>query len=212
MSQHGPSVAATSGHPRFTKSARQVLDRALREALGLGHNYIGTEHILLGLVPKDERTTNALLHDLSAKPQEIRTTVIQMLRSPHNQPEERREPWWSIALKAARSSADLQLFLQQVGATRRLTAQEETDLAIRIQLGDPEANQQLIEANLHLVTSIADEYRSQDPPPLDLIKAGTNGLVRAAATFDPRAGPRFSRHATHQIRQAIIEALPDHGG
>jgi ATP-dependent Clp protease ATP-binding subunit ClpA len=153
--QHEASAAPTSRHIRFTKSARQVLDRALREALGLGHNYIGTEHILLGLVPKDERTTNALLHELSSDPQEIRNKVIQMLRSPRHQPEERREPWCSIALRAATSSEDLELFREQVRATRRLTAQEETDLAVRIELGDPEAKQQLVEANLHLVTSIA---------------------------------------------------------
>ena len=87
-----------------------------------------------------------------------------MLRSPRHQPEERREPWWSIALGAARSSEDLELLLAQVRATRRLTALEEVDLANRIALGDPEAKQQLVEANLHLVTSIAREYQTEDPP------------------------------------------------
>jgi DNA-directed RNA polymerase sigma subunit (sigma70/sigma32) len=210
--QHEASAAPTSGHILFTKSARQALARALREALSLGHNYIGTEHILLGLLREDERTSNALLHALSPDPREIRNTVIRMLRSPRHQPEERREPWWSVALKAATSSEDLELLLEQVRATRRLTAQEEVDLAGRIALGDPEAKQQLVEANLHIVTSIADEYHTQGPPLLDLIKAGTHGLVRAAETFDPREGLRFSSQATHQIRQAIVEALPDHGG
>jgi len=93
-----------------------------------------------------------------------------------------------------------------------LTAQEEVDLAGRIALGDPEAKHQLVEANLHLVTSIADEFDTQDPPLLNLIKAGTHGLVRAAETFDRREGPRFSSHATPQIRTAIVDALPDHGG
>jgi ATP-dependent Clp protease ATP-binding subunit ClpA len=210
--QHEASVALTSGHVRFTKSARQVLERALREALSLGHNYIGTEHILLGLLGKDEGGANHVLHVLGANPQEIRKTVLRMLRSPRHQSEEVREPWWSIALTAASSSQDLELFRKQVRATRRLTAQEEVDLAGRIVLGDPEAKQQLVEANLHLVTSLADEYHTQDPPLLDLIKAGTHGLVHAAEAFNPREGLRFSRHATHQIRQAIVEALPDHTG
>ncbi len=153
-----------------------------------------------------------MLHDLAVNPQEIRNTVVRMRRSPRHQTEERREPWWSVALRAARSSEDLELLLEQVRATRRLTAQEEVDLANRIALGDPEAKQQLVEANLHLVTSIADEYHTEEPPLLDLIKAGTTGLVRAAETFEPREGLRFSRHATHQIRHAIVEAFPDHGG
>ena len=124
---------------------------------------------------------------------------------------ERREPWWSIALRAARSSEDPELLLEQVRATRRLTAQEEVDLAGRTALGDPEAKQQLVEANLHLVTSIAGEFKTQDRPLLDLLKAGTQGLVRAAETFDPREGLRFARHASHCIRQAIEGAHPDLG-
>ena len=131
-----------------------------------------------------------------------------MLRSPRHQPEERREPWWSIALAAARSSQDLELLLAQVRATRRLTAQEEVDLANRIALGDPEAKQQLVEANLHLVTSIARDYQTEDPPLLDLIKAGTEGLVGAAETFDPHKGVRFPRHATEWIRGAMERARP----
>lgn len=137
---------------------------------------------------------------------------VAQLECPRHQTDERREPWWSIAISAATSSEDLELLREQVRATRRLVALEEADLAARIALGDPEAKQQLVEANLHLVTSIADEYHTHDPPLVDLIKAGTPELVRAAETFDPRAGLRFSSHATHQIRQAIVEALSDHGG
>jgi RNA polymerase primary sigma factor len=103
----------------------------------------------------------------------------------------------------------LQLFLRDLGKVRLLTAQEEVDLAKRIERGDLRAKQQMIEANLRLVVSIAKNYRNQGLPFLDLIQEGSLGVVRAAEKFDYRKGFKFSTYATWWIRQAIVRALAD---
>ena len=103
----------------------------------------------------------------------------------------------------------LQLFLKDIGKVRLLTAQEEVDLAKRIERGDLDAKQKMVESNLRLVVSIAKNYRNQGLPFLDLIQEGTLGLVRAAGSFDYRKGFKFSTYATWWIRQAIARALAD---
>ena len=103
----------------------------------------------------------------------------------------------------------LQLFLKDVGKLRLLTAQEEVELAKRIERGDLDAKQKMVESNLRLVVSIAKNYRNQGLPFLDLIQEGTLGLVRAAEKFDYRRGFKFSTYATWWIRQAIARALAD---
>src|SRR5918993_897488 len=90
----------------------------------------------------------------------------------------------SIDLKPDMTTDSLQLFLKDIGKVRLLTAQEEVDLAKRIERGDLDAKQKMVESNLRLVVSIAKNYRNQGLPFLDLIKEGTLGLVRAAEKFD----------------------------
>jgi RNA polymerase primary sigma factor len=107
-------------------------------------------------------------------------------------------------------SADtLQLFLKDVGKVSLLTAAQEVELAKRIESGDHRAKQEMVEANLRLVVSIAKRYRNQGLPFLDLIQEGTIGLVRAAEKFDWRKGYKFSTYATWWIRQAVARALAD---
>jgi RNA polymerase primary sigma factor len=103
----------------------------------------------------------------------------------------------------------LQLFLRGIGRVRLLTAQEEVELAKRIERGSFEAKQKMVESNLRLVVSIAKNYRNQGLPFLDLIQEGTIGLVRAAEKFDYRRGFKFSTYATWWIRQAVARALAD---
>jgi RNA polymerase primary sigma factor len=107
------------------------------------------------------------------------------------------------------STDSLQLFLKDIGKVDLLTAAQEVELAKRIERGDHHAKQEMIEANLRLVVSIAKRYRNQGLPFLDLIQEGTIGLVRAAEKFDYRKGFKFSTYATWWIRQAVARALAD---
>ena len=119
-------------------------------------------------------------------------------------------PWEDEEPLETEFSADsLQLFLKDVGRVDLLTAAQEVELAKRIERGDHRAKQEMVEANLRLVVSIAKRYRNQGLPFLDLIQEGTIGLVRAAEKFDYRKGFKFSTYATWWIRQAVARALAD---
>jgi RNA polymerase primary sigma factor len=121
----------------------------------------------------------------------------------------RRAKKATLDLRPDMTTDSLQLFLKDIGKVRLLTAQEEVDLAKRIERGDLDAKQKMVESNLRLVVSIAKNYRNQGLPFLDLIQEGTLGLVRAAEKFDYRKGFKFSTYATWWIRQAIARALAD---
>jgi RNA polymerase primary sigma factor len=97
----------------------------------------------------------------------------------------------------------LQLFLNEIRRYPLLTAAEEVELAKRIERGDMEAKERMINSNLRLVVSIAKKYQGQDLSLLDLIQEGIFGLIRAAEKFDWRKGYKFSTYATFWIRQAI---------
>ena len=95
----------------------------------------------------------------------------------------------------------LQLFLQDVGKHKLLTAAEEVALAKRVERGDKAAKERMINANLRLVVSIAKKYRGHGVPFLDLIQDGVIGLNRAVEKFDWRKGYKFSTYATWWIRR-----------
>jgi RNA polymerase primary sigma factor len=101
----------------------------------------------------------------------------------------------------------LQLFLRQIAQTPLLSAADEVRLAKRVERGDPVAKQQMIEANLRLVVSIAKSFRGYGVPFVDLIQEGSIGLVRAVEKFDWRRGNKFSTYATWWVRQAVQRAL-----
>ncbi len=103
----------------------------------------------------------------------------------------------------------LQLLFKDIRRVRLLTAQEEVDLAKRIERGSLDAKQRMVESNVRLVVSIAKHHRNRGLPFLDLIQEGTIGLVRAAEKFDYRKGFKFSTYATWWIRQAINRAVAD---
>jgi RNA polymerase primary sigma factor len=105
------------------------------------------------------------------------------------------------------SGDSLALFLAELGRYPLLTAAEEVALAKRIERGDTQAKESLVNSNLRLVVSIAKRYRNQGVPFLDLIQEGSLGLIRAAEKFDWRRGYKFSTYATWWVRQAVQRAV-----
>jgi RNA polymerase primary sigma factor len=112
------------------------------------------------------------------------------------------------ALAEATTDA-LDLFLRDASRRPLLTAAQEVGLMKRVERGDLDAKQAMIESNLRLVVSIAKRYRHQGLPFLDLIQEGTLGLIRAVEKFDWRRGFKFSTYATWWIAQAVARGLAD---
>ncbi|MFL5969286.1 MAG: sigma-70 family RNA polymerase sigma factor [Gaiellaceae bacterium] len=104
---------------------------------------------------------------------------------------------------AAATTDALQLFLNEAGRYKLLTASEEVELAKRIERGDKQAKDLMINSNLRLVVSIAKKYQGHGISLLDLIQEGIIGLIRAVEKFDWRRGYKFSTYATWWIRQAV---------
>jgi RNA polymerase nonessential primary-like sigma factor len=100
-----------------------------------------------------------------------------------------------------------QLYLNAIGASPLLTADQERELARRVKCGDFEARQKMIERNLRLVVNIAKHYLNRGIPLLDLVEEGNLGLIHALEKFDPERGFRFSTYATWWIRQNIERAI-----
>ena len=176
-----------------TDEARHLLEAA--QAAGS----VSQEEIALAL---DELELDAgQIDDFYRHLEELQVEVVSA-----DAAEEQEAP----AAEAREISTDsLQLFLKYSGKVDLLTAAQEVELAKRIERGDHGAKQEMVEANLRLVVSIAKRYRNQGLPFLDLIQEGTIGLVRAAEKFDWRKGYKFSTYATWWIRQAVARALAD---
>lgn len=103
----------------------------------------------------------------------------------------------------------VRMYLKEIGRVPLLNAEEEVAIALRIQAGDQEAKQELAEANLRLVVSIAKRYVGRGMQFLDLIQEGNMGLMKAVEKFDHTKGFKFSTYATWWIRQAITRAIAD---
>ncbi len=103
----------------------------------------------------------------------------------------------------------VRMYLKEIGRVRLLTAEEEVELAKKISEGDQKAKDELTEANLRLVVSIAKKYSGRGLHILDLIQEGNTGLIRAVDKFDYTKGNKFSTYATWWIRQAITRAIAD---
>lgn len=106
-------------------------------------------------------------------------------------------------------SDSVRLYLKEIGRVDLLTAEDEKELALRVEMGDETARQRLVEANLRLVVSIAKRYANRGLSLLDIIQEGNTGLMKAVEKFDYRKGFKFSTYATWWIRQAITRAIAD---
>ena len=103
----------------------------------------------------------------------------------------------------------VRMYLKEIGKVPLLTAEEEKELAMKMEAGDMDAKKRLAEANLRLVVSIAKRYVGRGMLVLDLIQEGNLGLIKAVEKFDYRKGYKFSTYATWWIRQAITRAIAD---
>ncbi len=143
--------------------------------------------------------------DLDGVRHELEKRGIELLDV--HAPDEPAPPALSLTYETTTDA--LQIFLRETGRHPLLTAAQEVELAKRVERGDLEAKQQMVQANLRLVVSIAKNYRNQGLPFLDLIQEGTLGLIRAVEKFDWRRGFKFSTYATWWIRQAVARSLAD---
>jgi RNA polymerase primary sigma factor len=124
-----------------------------------------------------------------------------------NQPGQAKKPELDLTVEPSLDS--LRLYLRSIGRVDLLTADEEIELAKRIERGDMAAKRHMVEANLRLVVSIAKGYLGRGLSFLDLIQEGSLGLIRAVEKFDYRRGYKFSTYATWWIRQAVTRAIAD---
>ena len=149
------------------------------------------------------------LDDLYAKFQEANIDVLEG-KELISSSEEKAGKKTEIGSEHVSTDA-VQMYLKEIGKISLIKADEEKELAKRVEKGDEEAKNLLIKANLRLVVSIAKKYvgRSPDLTLLDLIQEGNFGLFRAVEKFDWRKGFKFSTYATWWIRQAITRAIAD---
>src|SRR5688500_6028368 len=133
----------------------------------------------------------------------VNTTTDQLIR-PAETPETRQAA-------SPELEDSLQLFFNEARRHPLLTAEEEVELAKRIERGDLAAKERMINANLRLVISVARKYQGQGLPLGDLIQEGMLGLIRAVEKFDWRKGFKFSTYGTLWIRQAIGRGLANSG-
>jgi RNA polymerase primary sigma factor len=139
------------------------------------------------------------------------TAVVEMEEFPGAVTWRTREREPEIEVDVDPSTDSLRLYLRSIGQVPLLSAEEEVALAKRIERGDMDAKQHMVEANLRLVVSIAKGYIGRGLTFLDLIQEGSLGLIRAVEKFDYRRGYKFSTYATWWIRQSVTRAIADKG-
>jgi len=160
------------------------------------------ESVLEGLAHEHELEEDELA-EIRA---ELEAREVEILAPAEPEPA-RAEPEHAPAPAASGSTDALTLLMQNVGRYPLLTAAEEVALAKRIERGDREAKERMINSNLRLVISIAKRYQNRSLPLLDLFQEGVIGLNRAVEKFDWRRGYKFSTYATWWIRQACQRAV-----
>ena len=166
-----------------------------------------------GLVEEVELETLAFEHDLdeddlAAVRTELGVREIEIVAAAVSEEEAAIEPArTAVSAREIVATDSLTLFMNEIGRHQLLTAAEEVELAKRVERGDREAKDRMINSNLRLVVSIAKRYQGHGLPLGDLIQEGIIGLNRAVEKFDWRRGFKFSTYATWWIRQACQRAI-----
>ena len=173
----------------------------------------------LDLLDADEQTTEQMYDALEAAGMEIDVDdVLEIIgkaddlepTSEQLSQEEEKELVDTEAISEGLALTDpVRMYLKEIGRVALLTQEEEQALAQRIEQGDEEAKNQMIEANLRLVVAVAKRYVGRGMHFLDLIQEGNMGLLKAVEKFDYRKGYKFSTYATWWIRQSITRAIAD---
>ena len=171
-----------------------------KEQLGELHAYLSEQGI--DVVGADGRNAQSETAKVEAAAEARKATV-------NGTAEVAKKPELDLTVEPSLDS--LRLYLRSIGRVPLLTADLEIALAKRIERGDMEAKQHMVEANLRLVVSIAKGYLGRGLTFLDLIQEGSLGLIRAVEKFDHRRGYKFSTYATWWIRQAVTRAIADKG-
>ena len=174
----------------------------------------------LDSIDADEQQTDMIYEALEAAGVEIDVSdVVEMLTKPDDMApsEEELELIEEEKLIDTEEMSDamsvndpVRMYLKEIGKIPLLTSEEETEVAKRLAEGDEAAHNQMVEANLRLVVSIARRYVGRGLPFLDLIQEGNLGLIKAVAKFDYPKGYKLSTYATWWIRQSISRAIADH--
>ena len=176
----------------------------------------------LDAMDADEQTTDRLYDALEAAGVEIDVDdVLEIigksdLLEPSAQELEQEAEAESVTAAAAEDLSDglpptdpVRMYLKEIGRVSLLSQEEEQALAQRIEQGDEQAKNQMVEANLRLVVAVAKRYVGRGMQFLDLIQEGNMGLLKAVDKFDYRKGYKFSTYATWWIRQSITRAIAD---
>jgi len=197
--------------PRLrTRKSKVVTPEKMAELIKKGENrgFITYSEILNTFpdIEKDMKGLDMLYEELEKRGIETRESR-EFLELKEDVDKEKEE----IKITSEGGLDPVQMYLKEIGRVSFLSADEEKELAKRIEKGDEEAKKSLARANLRLVVSIAKKYigRSPNLTLLDLIQEGNLGLFRAVEKFDWRRGYKFSTYATWWIRQAITRALAD---
>jgi RNA polymerase primary sigma factor len=196
----------------YEKEVQQLLERARKD------NKL-EQHEIFELIP-DTPTNIDVLEQLYADLDDEGIALIPIAEPTEEEIKEEADEWavdseTEEAVPEDTSYMDdiaddsVRLYLREIGKIPLLTAEEELALAKKVKSGDKRAKDQMAEANMRLVVSIAKRYVGRGLDLLDLIQEGNTGLLRAVEKFDPDRGFKFSTYATWWIRQAITRAIAD---
>jgi RNA polymerase primary sigma factor len=207
---HGePQVEVTAALGEVTIAEHDELARLLAE----GHEHGVLDHDTVAAALEESELTRDQVAGVHAYLEEQGIEIVEAEEAPGAEPVPERGPAAprELDLTVEPSLDSLRLYLRAIGRVPLLSAGEEVTLAKRIERGDMAAKQQMVEANLRLVVSIAKGYLGRGLSFLDLIQEGSLGLIRAVEKFDYRRGYKFSTYATWWIRQAVTRAIADKG-
>ena len=201
---------------KMNEKLQQLLARAKKEKKIHSKDLIDT----LDAIDADEQQTDMIYDALEAAGVDIDVSdVVELLAKPDDMlpsqedlelVEEEKLVDTSEMSENMSVNDPVRMYLKEIGKIPLLTTEEEAELAKKMADGDEEAHNQMVEANLRLVVSIAKRYVGRGLPLLDLIQEGNLGLIKAVGKFDYTKGYKFSTYATRWIRPSISRAIADH--